>query len=158
MNRIIRVVGRVIPLLAAIGQVACYRTYCSRLEARARMLNVQALLKAWVGEHLVSRAPLQGEVTTGGGRVPNVWWVGADFRNWEALGFDPERGQVRLVGPSARDVLDGVSADKVEAVVFGERSRYGIVIRAPESEVFGLEDRDITQISDGVAVLCREGD
>ena len=141
-----------------IGQMACYRTYCGRLESRARMPTVQALLKAWVAEQVVDRAQLKGEVTTGGGRMPNVWWVGADFRSWEALGFDPERGQVRLVGPTARDVLDGVTADRVEAVVFGERSRYGIVIRAPGSEVFSLEERDITRITDGVAVLCREGD
>jgi hypothetical protein len=87
--------------------------------------------------------------------VPGFYrYYGGQF-DWESIGFDSSKSQVRIVGPHPEHVSEG-RVDNVKAVFFAERSRAGFMVKAKTSEDYGVgtDSKYLVSVSENVAVLC----
>lgn len=134
-------------ILLVLGLTACDdpNNYCAGLIALAESHEVQADLRRWVAENVIGRTYTYDDpdVYGAGGMYPGFYWLKTDF-DWSSLGFDEQWAQVRLVG----------KLDDVKSVFFGERSRYGVLVRNGTSGTFGVPEQHLRVIADDIAVLC----
>jgi len=124
--------------------------YCASLIETAKSPESQSIMRRWVAKNIVDGAFAgnPARVHGAGGRVPGFAYVDTDF-DFSKLHFDrKEHGQIRLVS----------LPNEVESVFFGERSRYGILVRAAGSEGFGVDDDWLAWRGGDVAVVCKERD
>ena len=129
---------------------------CTRLVNPARRPEVQAALRQWVASNLDVARLLEREIETGDGIVPGLRWVDKRLDR-DLLGVG-ERVHIRLIGPTAGDLLADSVREQVVAVSFAERSRVALVVRAPGSSTFGMHSRDrVWLLAEDIAVLCAIG-
>ena len=136
-------------ILAILG-CADSTEYCASLVETAKSPEAQSTMRRWVAENIVDGG-FSGDpkrVHGAGGRVPGFFYVDTDF-DFSKLRFERQgAGQIRLVS----------LPDKVESVFFGERSRYGMLVRTAGSEEFGVDDDRLVWRDGDVAVVCKERD
>jgi hypothetical protein len=131
-------------------------SYCERLVKTARNRGVQDELQAWVHRHLAGHRIAYDQVQPGDGIVPGFHWLGMEF-DGELLGFE-RPVHVHLVGPRSSDALNDTITESVRSVLFTEGSRTGILVRAPDSTVFGVPAKHLIPISEDIVVVCMEQD
>lgn len=129
-------------------------TYCDSITQLARNPENVGVLKNWVAKNVVENGVETTDLRLGGGMWPGIFWYNKKF-DWETLGFR-EGSQVRLVGPKAGD-LKHDRLENIQSVFFGEKSRYGILVRLPSSNEFGINPSYLKYVSEdgNIAVVCR---
>ena len=90
--------------------------------------------------------------------VPGLYRHKTEF-DWQILGFDERRAQVRIVGPHPIDIVDD-EVTNIKSVFFAERSRIGVLVKAPDSNDYGVgsDEQFLIPISENVAVICIPSD
>lgn len=168
MKRMKRIV---VYMLAAIGAVSipamvfgafwAYGMYqhthgkCDILLSRLKDETVRKHLIEWVAQHVETADAADIRVISDTGRAPSGLHVDMEF-DWEILGFDPQLGQVRLIGPDWP--FDEWSISDVQSVSFSDVTRAAILVKLSDRAKFGVEPRDITETSEEAAVYCAWGD
>lgn len=125
--------------------------YCGHLESVAKNPVVERQLKEWVRENVVDKKITMNDVMLGGGMWPGLYWYPTQF-DWNLLGFNPD-AQIRFVGAMIVEDDNG-RIKNIKSVFFGERSRYGILIRLPGATDFGVNPRYLAPVSEDVAIVC----
>ena len=151
-------IGKIVVIAGLFSLPSCSNAdgdYCSRLATIAEDESVQEYLVAWVDEKILQQPLTFGRVKSGGLMIPGRYML-LDGPDWSVLGFSAEDSQVRLVGPSASDVNSGDLRSSVASVFFGERSRYGILVKTSSAPDVGLgaDLSFVTWITDQVGVVC----
>ena len=125
--------------------------YCERLIEAAGSPDAQTIMRNWVSQNINDRQYTgdQSRIHGAGGKWPGHAWLEANL-DWSVLNLNHENG--------SRDVRLVSFPDDVSSVFFSERSRFGILVRTPGSENFGIDDKYIQWQDNDIAVICRDGD
>lgn len=152
---------RVIAGLAACLVASCDfnardDAYCEHLHKTAEDPKIREELESWVYQNVAERNLLRKDIEYHTRFVPGMYSFDGNF-DWELLGFDQQRAKVNLVGPSPGD-FTGNDVAHIKSVLFAERSRFGILVKLPESEDFGLgsDSQYLSAVASNISVLCMD--
>jgi hypothetical protein len=130
--------------------------YCEKLQTKVKNNELRNQLKDWVEKNISKNNIVFDDVIAGGGMWPGMFWYKNAEIDWEILNYRT-RSQVRLIGKDiGLDKDDKVTG--IQSVFFGEQSRYGIIVKVPKSNEFGVNDSYLKHISPDIAVVCRVKD
>jgi hypothetical protein len=128
--------------------------YREALVDKMKDTDVSNTLERWARDNVFQKQLKRSDVKFGGRMVPGLYRYETEF-DWQLLGFDEKYAQVRLVGPHVRHVSDD-EVTNIRSVFFAERSRLGVLVKAPDSDDYGVgsDEQFLTPISENVAVIC----
>ena len=162
MKSIKKLIGLVIVSFLCLGLIFQFwiswssAEYCDGLKVKSIDPTVKALLVRWTEEYVIDERLVldSNKFIVGGGMQPGRYLYRIPVP-WEKIGFD-KRSQVRIVSEYGLSKSEYLT--KIDAIFFGERSRFGFLVKMPDSEGFGVEPRFLNEISGRVAVYCAPGD
>ena len=154
---------RILLILGSVLLVSCvpnsYKS-CDQLVAIASKKEVASYLQEWAAKHVFNAEVPSAHVVMYGGRAPASYLYPIESHSigfdWRVLGYNPERQlRISLVGPMAADSM-GPTITNVKSVFFSERSRYGILVKAPGASDYGVgtHGKFLKPISENIAVIC----
>ena len=125
--------------------------YCDALVEKSKNEPIKKLLLTWVNKNIANKKITESDVVFGGGMWPGFERLKVNF-DWDALGVS-EFSHIRLVRK-----IEGVGLNNVQSVFFGEKSRYGILVKVSGSSEFWIDKKYFSYSDNDIAVICREGD
>ena len=132
--------------------------YCETLVGKLNDSDAVNTLELWAKDNVFQKDLKKSDVKFEGRIVPGFYRYPTEF-NWQVLGFDEKKAQVRIVGPHTKDIVDE-KVTNIKSVFFAERSRLGVLVKAPGTDDYGVgSDKEfLTPVSENVAVLCIPSD
>jgi len=139
-----------VPVVSCSDSLSDDDAYCESLKLLAEEEGIQEQLTEWVDTRVIAPGIDNLPVGGGGGIWPGLYRLLVAF-DWELLGFTDFR-QIKLVGV----FQDGDW--RFRSVFFADRSRFWILVRAPDVDEFGVPDEYLPRVSPRIAVVCRDYD
>ncbi len=149
--------------------------YCLHLQTNIKEKEIQNNLITWVDKEFHDSLLITNKNRTGFSRIkPGRYGYKVYSFNWDILGFDTEKSEIKLLGLDVSDFFKKVPAgtpismdaleklrkpaevSAIDSIFFSEKSYHGIIVKMRTSDGF-IEEKYknyLTVISDRVGVLC----
>lgn len=134
-----------------LGGCSNPRSECDEIRRIANDQAIRNHLTEWVAENIENTMPADLKLVAGGGRWPGFHSVDLDFE-WQKLNSPKTDWQIRVIGRLS-DNPDELYHE-INAVSFGYRSRFGILVKISDSDSFGIDPGRLEEINDNVAIVC----
>ena len=139
--------------LLILLQASCsgHKTYCEHLQTLAESEDIRNSILRWVELNVKDGSTEHKNMWGVNGMMPADYVILDEKFDWSHLGFG-DFSRISIIG----------TPEKIDSLVFTERSRYGLLIKISEDQNFGLSDWLSENIykstSHEISTFCMEGD